>query len=279
MAPRRRSAADATTKPCTEADLRRVDRRRCGGRAVRVRHRDHASTTCRRRSSASRSRRARHRRLRAADARLRRRARRSSIGDAVLQQLCSRCSKTSSRRRSATTSSTTRTCCASARHRAARHALRLDARVVRVEQHRDAPRHRRGRGALSRHRDDSLRRRRRQGREADPVQPGAGRQGRRILRRGRRRRAAAAPVLWPQSPACRRCALYEEIEQPLVPVLLRMEQAACCSTADAAAAEPRARERLAKSKRARTRKPARPFNLDSPKQLRRGPVRQAAACR
>ena len=46
---------------------------------------------------------------------------------------------------------------------------------------------------LSRHPDDSLRGRRRQRREADPLQPGAGGQGGRIFGRRRRRHVAAAP--------------------------------------------------------------------------------------
>ena len=56
------------------------------------------------------------------------------------------------------------------RHRAARHALRLDARVLRAEQHRDAPRHGFVAQHVPRRRDHPLRGRRRQGREADHLQ-------------------------------------------------------------------------------------------------------------
>ena len=79
------------------------------------------------------------------------------------------------------------------RHAPRRRALRHDARVLRLEQRRDAPRHGFLRAALPRHLDDPLRGRRRQGREADPVQPGRDRAGRGVRRRGRRRHAAPAP--------------------------------------------------------------------------------------
>ena len=79
------------------------------------------------------------------------------------------------------------------RHRAAGHEIRLDARVVRAEQHGDAPRPGLDGAALSRRRDDPLRGRRRQGREAVAVQRGADRDRGRVLRRGCRRRAAPAP--------------------------------------------------------------------------------------
>ena len=82
---------------------------------------------------------------------------------------------------------------AQSRHPARRHALRLHARVLRLEQRGDAPRHGLGGGALSRHSHHSLRRRGRQRREADSLQPGAGRQGRRVFRRRLGRHAAPAP--------------------------------------------------------------------------------------
>ncbi len=84
------------------------------------------------------------------------------------------------------------------RHRPCRHALRLDARVLRAELDRDAPRHGLLRQALSRRRHHQVRGRRRQGREAAHLQPGAGRSGRRVRGRGRGRHAAAAP-----RPPCR----------------------------------------------------------------------------
>ncbi len=79
------------------------------------------------------------------------------------------------------------------RHPAARHALRLDAGVIHLEQHRDSARHGFGGGAISRHSHHSLRRRRRQGRQADRLQPGAGRQGGGIFFGGFGRHAAPAP--------------------------------------------------------------------------------------
>ena len=88
-------------------------------------------------------------------------------------------------------------------------------------------------------------------------------------------------VLWPQiCRACRRCkTLYEEIEQPLVPVLLRMEATRrAARPADAARAEHRARQAPAwKCWPRRTSEAGAPFNLDSPKQLVQHPVREDAA--
>ena len=158
------------------------------------------------------------------------------------------------------------------RHRAARHALRLDARVVRLEQHGDAPRARRSRAEVSRRRPDPLRRpdrhaarsRSRSARSpidsatkyaaenADIVAAAASR----AVAEDRRRAAAAV--------ACTR-----SIEQPLVPVLLRMEHARRAHRRRAAAAaEPRAGARAcANSKRSAHAAAGGPFSLESPKQL------------
>ncbi len=78
------------------------------------------------------------------------------------------------------------------RHPAARHALRLHARVLRVEQHDHAPRHGFGGGEVSRHPHHPLRGRGGQRREADSLQSGAGGQGLRILLRGLGRHVATA---------------------------------------------------------------------------------------
>jgi DNA polymerase-1 len=61
------------------------------------------------------------------------------------------------------------------------------------------------RAALPRHRDDPLRGRGRQGREADPVQPGEHRARDRVLGRGCRRHAAAAPHALARDRARSRC--------------------------------------------------------------------------
>ena len=93
------------------------------------------------------------------------------------------------------------------RHRAARHALRLDAGIVRVEQHRHAPRRRRGGPALSRLRSDPLRRPDRPRREADSLQPGRDRRRRRSTPRKTPTSSCSCMACCGRtSPACRRCA-------------------------------------------------------------------------
>jgi DNA polymerase-1 len=71
------------------------------------------------------------------------------------------------------------------RHRARGHGVRLDARILRIEQCRNAPRHGFDRAPLPGPRNDPLRRRRRQGREAAHLQPGRPRDSGAL--RGRRR--------------------------------------------------------------------------------------------
>ena len=66
-------------------------------------------------------------------------------------------------------------------------------------------------------------------------------------------------VLWPQLEACRRSKrLYEEIEQPLVPVLRAWKQPACWSIATLLKAQSRelAQRSCRSCSRRRTRKPA-----------------------
>ena len=111
------------------------------------------------------------------------------------------------------------------RHRARRHALRLDARVLRAELDRDAPRHGFLREALPRRRHDQVRGRRRQGREADHRSTRCPSSGPPSTRpRTRTSRCSCTASCTPRSRRSRRCcAIYEEIEQPLVPVLLEME--------------------------------------------------------
>ena len=106
-----------------------------------------------------------------------------------------------------------------------RHALRLDARVLRAEQHRHAARHGLGRGSAT---SASTR-------SSTKTSPARARSSSRSTRCRSTRAAEYAAedadvalrlhqVLWPQIDRCRGSKpLYEEIEQPLVPVLLEME--------------------------------------------------------
>ena len=149
------------------------------------------------------------------------------------------------------------------RHRAARHALRLDARVLRAgTASRRATTWIRLAQLVPRRRHDPVRGRRRQGREADRLRPGAGGDGRRTMRpktptsrcgctRRCGRSSQAVPAL---------ATLYEELEQPLVAGAARDgaarradRHATCCaSRAGELATEP-ARARAAG---ARGRRPA-----------------------
>ena len=88
------------------------------------------------------------------------------------------------------------------------------------------------RGALPRHGDHQVRGRRRQGREADRVRSGRRRDGRPLRRpRTPTSRCACTAMLRPQLGALPALArVYADIEMPLVPVLERMERAACWST-------------------------------------------------
>ena len=84
------------------------------------------------------------------------------------------------------------------RHRARRHAIRLDARVLRAQQHLDTARPGLGRGALPRDRHDPAQRHRGQGNKTAGVQPGAGRPGGAVRGPGCGRRRPAARALWPE---------------------------------------------------------------------------------
>ena len=176
----------------TEAQLDEWLAQARGRGAVRLRHRDHQprihagarSSACR-----SRSRRARPPICRCGtttpalpSSSIARRAWRSS----------SRCSSRRNTPSSVITSSTTRTCsratassCAGMRYDSMLESYVWNS-VVRHDMDSAAERYL---GITH----DSLRRRRRQGRQADSLQPGAGRQGGRVFRRGRRRHAAPAP--------------------------------------------------------------------------------------
>ena len=155
------------------------------------------------------------------------------------------------------------------RHQPRRHAPRLDARVLRAELDRDPPRHGFLREALPRRRHHQVRGRRRQGREADHLQPGSARTSLRIRRRGRRRHAAAPPRA--------ACGAREGAGPPEG---VRGNRAAPRPGAARNGAPRRAGgSRTAAQAERRTRKaPGRtrgrcapdrgqPFNLDSPKQL------------
>ena len=107
------------------------------------------------------------------------------------------------------------------------HALRHDARVLRAQQHRDAARHGFDGAALSGRAAPSI------SRTSPARAPSRSsfnqvehRARRRVLGRGRRRHAAAASgaVAEARADAPRWRALYQQIEQPLVPVLQRMER-------------------------------------------------------
>ena len=127
-----------------------------------------------------------------------------------------------------------------------------------------------------------LRGRRRQGREADLLRPGA-------------RSSAPAEyaaedadvtlrlhqALWPQlRGACRALArLYEEIEQPLVPVLQRMEHRGVLVDRELLRAQSREFARAAAGAAAAGAhaKPGTEFNIESPQAAAADPVREAAA--
>jgi 5'-3' exonuclease len=78
------------------------------------------------------------------------------------------------------------------RHRARGHGVRLDARILRIEQCRNAPRHGFDCAPLPWPRNDPLRRRRRQGREAAHLQPDRPRDSGALRRRRRGYHATAA---------------------------------------------------------------------------------------
>ncbi len=192
----------------------------------------------------------------------------SSIARAVLRS--SRWLEDLNTPRSATTSSTTRTC--SRNHGIALRGmrLRLDARVLRAEQHGDASRHGLAGGALPRHADDSLRRRRRQRRQADCL---------------RRRPIWTWPhPMPPKTPTsrcgCIACAVAAAEKDTAAGHRSTRRSSsrwcrcwpwkstACCSTRQMLRSRARSSGGKWRSSRQQAHaKPGKPFNLDSPKQL------------
>ena len=188
---RRNSTADELRNDRHDGGSAALDREAASGRADRSAHRNgfarlHGGGHRRHRLL----HRARQRRVRAAGARLCRRARAACLVGSPAG------AATAARERAAgedrTSHQVRRARAEAQRHRAARHALRFDAGIVRVEQHRDAPRCRRSGPTLPRLRSDPLRRPDRPRREADSLQPGRGRQRDQVRRGKRRHRPAAA---------------------------------------------------------------------------------------
>ena len=124
-----------------------------------------------------------------------------------------------------------RACAAQSRHPARRHAARFDAGILCAQQRGHAPRHGFGREALPRRRHHQVRRRGRQGREADRLRPGRHRDGIELCGGRCRRHAAdargALAAAARRSRSCGRCTRKSSSRCRWC--CWRWNSAACCS--------------------------------------------------